>query len=387
MDFSWGGTEQRPGEYDFSAYDRLLAALEAHKLRALFILDYGNRLYETDSGVATEAGRRAFARWAAAAAVHFKGHGILWEIWNEPNGGFWKPKANVDDYAALALAAAKAIRAAAPGEAVIGPATSGVDLQFAESCFKAGLLDWWDAVSVHPYRQSGPESAAADYQKLRALIARYAPKGKSIPIISGEWGYSSAWQNFDDATQGQMLARQWLVNLANHIPLSIWYDWHDDGIDPKEPEHHFGSVANAYHAGGSPVYEPKPAYLAAKTLTSVLTVFTSPNVSRSASRTIMRCCSARATSCDWPSGPRRPSRNRCESVPVRVSLESSPTPAKRASPSWRMKAVWCSRPDTHPSISSRGNPIPSSVPLRRCIPCKPGWVSWAATHWRSKSKT
>ncbi len=273
MDFSWGGTEKRPGEYDFSAYDRLLASLETKKLRALFILDYGNSLYEADSAVATEAGRRAFSRWAAAAAVHFNGHGILWEIWNEPNIGFWKPKPNVADYAALALAAAKAIHAAAPGEAVIGPATSGVDLQFLESCFKAGLLDWWDAVSVHPYRQSAPESAEADYQKLRGLIARYAPKGKSIPIISGEWGYSSAWQNFDAAAQGQMLARQWLVNLANQIPLSIWYDWHEDGTDPQEPEHHFGTVANAYHAGGSPVYQPKPAYLAAKTLTSVLQGF------------------------------------------------------------------------------------------------------------------
>ena len=273
MDLSWGATEKRQGEYDFSAYDRLQASLEAQKLCALFILDYGNRLYEADSSVVTEASRQAFSRWAAAAAVHFKGHGILWEIWNEPNGGFWKPKANVHEYAALALAAAKAIHAAAPGEAVIGPATSGVDLQFVESCFKAGLLDWWDAVSVHPYRQSAPESAAADYQKLRDLIARYAPKGKSIPILSGEWGYSSAWQNFDDATQGQMLARQWLINLANHIPLSIWYDWHDDGTDRLEPEHHFGTVANAYHAGGSPVYEPKPAYLAAKTLTSVLQGF------------------------------------------------------------------------------------------------------------------
>ena len=273
MDFSWGRTEHRPGEYDFSVYDRLLSSLEAQKLRALFILDYGNSLYEPDSSVATEVGRRAFSRWAAAATAHFKGHGILWEIWNEPNGGFWKPKANVDDYAALALATAQAIRAAAPGEAVIGPATSGVDLQFVESCFQAGLLDWWDAVSVHPYRQSAPESATTEYQKLRGLIARYAPKGKSIPILSGEWGYSSAWQNFDNATQGQMLARQWLVNLANHIPLSIWYDWHDDGTDPLEPEHHFGTVANAYHAGGSPVYEPKPAYLAAKTLASVLQGF------------------------------------------------------------------------------------------------------------------
>jgi hypothetical protein len=270
MDFSWSGTEKERGKYDFSAYDRLLAALDAQKMRALFILDYGNKLYEPDRAVATEEGRRAFAAWAAAAATHFKGHGILWEIWNEPNISFWQPKPNADDYAALALATAKAIRAAAPGEAVIGPATSGVDLKFIESCFKAGLLEWWDAVSVHPYRQSGPEGVDADYQKLRRLIAQYAPKDKAVPILSGEWGYSAAWNSFDAAKQGTMLSRQWLVNLANHIPLSIWYDWHDDGNNPKESEHHFGTVAFDYHAGSSPVYEPKPAYLAAKTLASVL---------------------------------------------------------------------------------------------------------------------
>ena len=57
------------------------------------------------------------------------------------------------------------------------------------------------------------------------------------------------------------------------MPLSIWYDWHDDGTDPKEPEHHFGTVENAYHAGRDPVYDPKPAYRAAKTLTTALAGF------------------------------------------------------------------------------------------------------------------
>ncbi len=67
-----------------------------------------------------------------------------------------------------------------------------------------------------------------------------------------------------------MLPRQWLTNLANGVPLSIWYDWHDDGLDPKEPEHHFGTVRHNYSPGKTPVYEPKPAYLAAQTLTRLL---------------------------------------------------------------------------------------------------------------------
>jgi len=72
-------------------------------------------------------------------------------------------------------------------------------------------------VTVHPYRQKGPETAAGEYVQLRRMIAKYAPKGKTIPIMSGEWGYSSAWHNFDDARQGKYLPREWMTNLANDI--------------------------------------------------------------------------------------------------------------------------------------------------------------------------
>jgi polysaccharide biosynthesis protein PslG len=203
---------------------------------------------------------------------HFRGQGILWEMYNEPNIGFWKPKPNVEHYVKLALEVGRAVRAVAPDEKYIGPGTSQIDMTFLEACFRGGLLEYWCGVSVHPYRQKGPETAAAEYAALRRLIDRYAP-GKTIPILSGEWGYSAAWKNYDETIQGKMLPRQWLVNLANDVPISIWYDWHDDGTDPKEAEHHFGTVSNAYHAGRAPVYDPKPAYRAAKTLTTLLSGF------------------------------------------------------------------------------------------------------------------
>jgi hypothetical protein len=270
MDFAWGATEREQGVYDFSAYDRLLAALAPHGIRALFILDYNNPHYDGGLSPCSDEGRRAFANWAVAAVRHFRGQGILWEMYNEPNIGFWKPTPNPDDYVKLALAVGQALRAAEPTAAYIGPATSGIDLPFLETCFKAGLLEYWCAVSVHPYRQTGPETAAAEYRQLRLLIARYAPAGKTIPVLSGEWGYSAAWASFEPAKQGRMLPRQWLTNLANDVLISIWYDWHDDGPDPKEPEHHFGTVLEPYRQGLDPVYEPKPAYLAARTLTTEL---------------------------------------------------------------------------------------------------------------------
>lgn len=276
MDFTWSATERERGRYDFAAYDRLMAALDEHRIKPLFILDYGNALYAPDipdhpATPRTEAARQAMARWAAAAVTHFKGRGIVWEMWNEPNiSGFWKPAPNSDEYIRLARVVGRAVRAAAPREAFIGPATSTIDLPFLEACFKAGLLQLWDAVSVHPYRQNNPETASDEYRRLRLLISKYAPTGKQIPILSGEWGYSSVWNGFTEERQGKMLPRQWMINLLNDVPLSIWYDWHDDGPDPKEAEHHFGTTLHPYNEGRDPVYEPKPAYRAAQALAQTL---------------------------------------------------------------------------------------------------------------------
>jgi hypothetical protein len=239
--------------------------LDANQINALFILDYGNPLYQKESPN-TDTSRAAFARFAAASVTHFAHRGVVWEMWNEPNGGFWKPKPNVDDYAKLALATAQAIHSTQPNEIFIGPATSGVDLTFCEGCFKAGCLADWSAVSVHPYRQGAPESAVDDYQKLGEKITLYAPSGKTIPIVSGEWGWSTAWKKMTPEIQADYLARQWLINQMQHIPISIYYDWHDDGTNPKDAEHHFGIVDWAY--------QPKPAYQAAKTFTAKLHGFT-----------------------------------------------------------------------------------------------------------------
>lgn len=261
MDFAWSRVERTKGKYDFSGYDRLVSSLARRKIRALFILDYGNRLYDKGLAPHTEEGRAAFSRFAAAAAKHFAGKGVLWEIWNEPNlDKFWRPKANVQDYGALAVEVCKAMRQADPKCTIVAPATSGIPLKFIETVFQAGLLEWLDGVTVHPYRGKAPETATPDYERLRELIEKYAPPGKKgLPILSGEWGYSLLHHGgipFSAETQASYLARQFLANLMNDVRLSIWYDWHDDGPDPKETEHNFGIVTYTY--------ELKPSYLAAK---------------------------------------------------------------------------------------------------------------------------
>jgi hypothetical protein len=259
MDFAWGGIEREKGRYDFSAYDRLTAALSRKGIRAVYILDYGNDLYEKASPHTPEA-VAAFAAFAARSVSHFRGRGILWEMWNEPNIGFWKPNPNVEDYARLATAVGKAIRNAAPEEWYVGPATSGFDWTFLEGCFKAGLLEYWDAVSVHPYRGSNPETVTGDWARLKALAAKYGRR--HVPLLSGEWGYSELYGGIDRNRQAQYAVRQYLTNLASGVGLSIWYDWKDDGLDPRESEHHFGTVY--------PDLKPKEAFAAVAGTTAAL---------------------------------------------------------------------------------------------------------------------
>lgn len=265
MDFSWVHIEKQKGVYDFKPYDELVDSLEAKNIRALFILDYGNPFYDNDMSPHTDEGRAAFVRFITAGAKHFKGRGILWEIWNEPNIFFWRPQPNVEDYVKLAKAVYPALKKADPGCTVLAPALSGWDTGFLEKAFQLGLLEATDAVSLHPYGASKPEDASALYAKVRELIGKYAKKGKQYPVVSGEWGYSSFVHGVPVETQADYITRQFLNNIINNIPLSIWYDWRDDGPDPNENEHRFGTVAQDM--------SDKPAYVAVKTLTTELNGF------------------------------------------------------------------------------------------------------------------
>jgi hypothetical protein len=268
MDLTWSAVEKEKGVYDFerSGYDALTEGCLRRGIRPLYILDYSNSLYEPDRSVRGDQGRRAFASFAEAAAKRYAGNGILWEIWNEPNlNQFWSPQPSVDDYVRLVEETAPRIKAADPSGLVLAPATSGIPLEWLEGSFKRGLLRWIDALSVHPYRAQPPETVIGDYAALRKLIRRYVPEGKEIPIISGEWGYSLInWDRsrLSEEQQARYLVRMFLVNLMEGIPVSIWYDWRDDGTDPNEREHHFGTMTHDLR--------PKAAYIAAKTLAQTL---------------------------------------------------------------------------------------------------------------------
>jgi len=259
MDVNWSGVEKERGIYDFSNMDKLFEKLSQNRMRVLLILNYGNKLYDDGNAPYTDEGREAFARFVKALAERYKNNDIIWELWNEPNlNKFWRPQSNVDDYMKWSRKAVSTIRLVDPDALIVGPASSTIDFGFLEPCFRQGFLDLVDGITVHPYRgpNRNPETANAECQLLKALIEKYKPANKTISVLSGEWGYNTTVMT--RKTQGKFLPRQWLANLSAGVPFSIWYDWHDDGKDPDEPEHNFGTVTWDY--------QPKPAYSSMKQL-------------------------------------------------------------------------------------------------------------------------
>jgi len=274
MDIVWDAVEQTKGVYNFDDYDALVDDLTRMHVRPLLIIDYSSRYYDNGVGPYTDEGRAAYARYAAAAAAHFKGKHIIWEIWNEPNLTNWLPKDNPDDwkaksnvnsYIGIVKAATAAIRKADPDAVILAGVTCRVELDYIEAILRSGAMNGVSALSVHPYRENNPETAADDYSAMRALIARYTLPGQPmLPIISSEWGYSSS--NVSEQCQAAYIIREYLGNVAAGVNTSVFYDWQNDGPDTSNPEWRYGTITQDY--------KPKPAYLAVQSFTTALHGYT-----------------------------------------------------------------------------------------------------------------
>jgi hypothetical protein len=296
MDFDWGTIETKKGVYNFTQWDVQLAQFQAQGIVPMWILDgndppSGNPLYDRGKAPFDATGRSAFANFTVAAMLHFKGKGpVIWELWNEPNGGTGWPalpsqpfRGNPLPYAALLEAVGEAmIAAGVDNETLVGPAVSGFDLGFIEGVMKASGLKYLDAVSVHAYRGDGPESVLADWATTRALIRQYLPATRRLtpPLLSGEWGWAActtssttkpapchggagSGESISEREQASRLVRQRLVNDLAGIRLSIWYDWSNGGDNRTSGGDNYGTVG---HDGRT----PKLAYTAAVTSFNLL---------------------------------------------------------------------------------------------------------------------
>jgi hypothetical protein len=238
MDLDWGTVEIVKGQYDWSYYDPIMNRLKAKGLRPILILDFNNPLYGEDylNAIDTPQEREGFKNFAVAAVKRYQDLiNPIWEIYNEPNRPtFWYPDPSALEYMKLVKVVVPAMRQVKSNLFIIGPAVGHapsadgtdvvikVDFGYLESTFALGILGYVNAVSIHPYPDGEPELALGIYDDVRFLMNMY---GKTLPIISSEWGYSSVAGYLPGnklQTQANYLTRMYLINASQKV-LSVGY--------------------------------------------------------------------------------------------------------------------------------------------------------------------
>lgn len=306
MDAMWADVERSKSVYNFSDYDTLVQSLDANSLKALFILNQGNPLYDNGNAPTSAEAVSAFVNFSIATVARYSGKGFVWEIWNEPDlptcatdegepqlrhsgqqsmlGG-WSPCGNATDYGRLAMAVAQAVKQSWPDEVLIGPALGqywnvsssvlGPNYPWLnEALAGPGLLAYLDGVSIHPYRPDFPEFSIVTYALMKEWLAAMSPADHVPTLINSECGYSTALipptgaALANETAQAYYTVRVRLSNLLVGIPLSISYDYKDDGDNASYIEDRFGLVRETYF-NSTVAHEPKPTFVAAAALHAI----------------------------------------------------------------------------------------------------------------------
>jgi hypothetical protein len=87
---------------------------------------------------------------------------------NEPNGGGGY-KHNASNYARIVKAAAISAHAAVPTAQICGPSTENIDIAWMTQVFEGGALQYFDQITVHPYRPDSPETALVDLAAVQCV--------------------------------------------------------------------------------------------------------------------------------------------------------------------------------------------------------------------------
>lgn len=204
-----------------------------------------------------------FAKFAALTVQHYEGlYGVGafgWHIWNEPDTDMgFAPKTDAGIVDKLLTQSCEAIKQVSPTASVMGPALGAYGEGSIRYDFLAGMftqsnpLNCVDAITIHPYRSSVPETAPIDYARVAQVMAPFQPAGNPKPVAVDEWSYSinknyspissQLWRNRTEAEQGALKFRMYMTNIKSALPLTVLYDWRDNGTDPYEWEHHFGVI-------------------------------------------------------------------------------------------------------------------------------------------------
>ncbi len=263
--FTIGTIKWNRFDFDYSAdgfeeeakrVEEAVLGMEKEKVMAFVILNPRGFAGEYEPGK-DDRKLAQWSDWVKRVVTRLKGRVKYWEMANEPNN--WKKP---EVYVALAKTMYVTAKKADPN-CLLGGFASFVELPFFEFCLKAGMKDYFDFVTIHPYQWShsfNENLLINDIMSLEHLLKRY---GCNRPIWISEIGWPThpkGGSSFE--VQGDIVGQLYLTMAGLEKYKTFFYTVGDWAGEPTDPEANFG----IFDAGA----RPKPAFYSYYTVSKVL---------------------------------------------------------------------------------------------------------------------
>ena len=270
----WAKTENQIGQYDFAWLDSMVYDIVDQGVEPWINISYGNPIYRDGGGTKLGATMPkapqtidAYKKYAELLVTRYKDVVDEWEIWNEGV----RHDNSMDDYLAIFVPTAEAIKAIQPEAKILGLATAGIKPEHGEEfCAKLqamGKLHLVDEITYHPYRKN-PDEVYEEVLKLRANVKKYSDR---IEIRQGENGAPSEYRNtkalskyeWRELSQAKWALRRLLGDLGRDIESSYFAI-----MDMNYPDE-INRKGLLHATEEQTVDHVKPAYYAVQHLTSI----------------------------------------------------------------------------------------------------------------------
>lgn len=223
-DFTWGYFERTQGQWKFDNYDAIVAAAKRHNVTLLPIL-----CYNVDWAFPAHEHLEQWCNYVRTVAARYQKDLPYWEVWNEPNIEFWKPKPDPAQYAALLKATYAAIKEVNPDLQVVYGGTAGVPLEFIRKTFELGALQACDVLAIHPYNYpTAPEQAGNIVKNIPAVRKLMEEFGGEKPLWITEFGWPT---HISKVTGDGSLPAQFILHAAklrfpgrDSFPMAVLYE-------------------------------------------------------------------------------------------------------------------------------------------------------------------
>jgi hypothetical protein len=292
LDLAWCDTQpDNAATYEWSRFDRVVHAAQARGLSLLPVIAYTPgwaRPAGASSQMWAPADPAQFAAFAAAAVRRYAPLGLhTWEIWNEPNSGFWAPTPSPAAYVRLLKLTVAAMRRCDRQVFIVSgglapQATDDTNMAqlpyLAEMC-ALGANRLVNAIGYHPYSfpvvpqdpvaWNAWAQIATTESNFRTILARYGTP--SLPIWATEYGaptggpgteatmrgydYPTGPYHVDEAFQAALATDSVQAALGTPgVTALFWYTDRDLGSDQSTSEDFFGlrradgTAKPAFHA-------------------------------------------------------------------------------------------------------------------------------------------